>query len=105
MVSRAERARSGLVYLLCTGCLCLAAWRNVMEANQKDAVALAVFGHLQQVDDAEKTRGARKDGSDIGQSDGFDGIHFNFARGHRIAVARDDVRTGPDPDAASDLAA
>jgi hypothetical protein len=63
-----------------------------------------VLRDLEQIDDAEKTRGARQSGSDIGEADGLDRIHLDLTFFHAVTVAGLNVRTRPDTDAAGDFA-
>src|SRR5262249_13216504 len=83
----------------------LPARRDVVEADQIDVLALAVLSDLQQVDDTEESGGARQLGRDIGKTDRRDRIDLNLAFFHWVARAHFDMRTHPDPDAASDLRA
>ena len=76
-----------------------------MEANQIEVGAGAVFGHLEQVEDAEE---AGLDGhlvGDVRQADGRDGLDLDVAVAQAVSVADFDVRAGPDADAGCDLAA
>jgi hypothetical protein len=74
-----------------------------VEANEVDLLAAAVFGFLEQVEDAEKTGFTRQFGSDIGEADGLDRVHFDFAFLHAVAATRFYVGTLPDADAACDV--
>ena len=74
-----------------------------MEANQIDPVAAAVLGHFEEVEDAEKPGFASQGRRDIGQPDGLDRIHLDFAFLHPVAATDFDVRPRPDTDGASDL--
>src|SRR6266567_3065742 len=74
--------------------------RHVMEADQVDVIALAVFRHLQQVEDAEEPGFARQLRSDIRQSDLLDGVPFDRAFLHLVPRAHYHMRTRPDEHAA-----
>ena len=76
-----------------------------MKADEVDVVALAMLGHFEQVKDAGESGLAGQLRSDVGQADGRDGLNLDFAVAHAVAVSDDDMRTGPDADAAGDLAA
>lgn len=76
-----------------------------MEADEVDFFAAAVFGNLEQIEDAEKSRGAGKLGRDVGEADGFDGLDFDVAFFHRVASPYFDAWRFPDADAQGDVAA
>jgi len=76
-----------------------------VEPNQIDILAFTVLGNLEQIDETQETRLARQLGSDIGKTDGRDGIHLDLAFFHAVPGAHFDVRTHPYPDAASDFSA
>lgn len=73
-----------------------------MEPDQIDILAFPVLGDLQQVDEPQESRLARQLRSDLLKADLLDGVHFNLAVFHPVAVADFDVGTFPYPDAASD---
>ena len=76
-----------------------------MEADQIDVFAFAVLGDFQQIDEAQETRFARQLRSDVRKADRLDGIDFDLAFFHAVAVADLDVGARPDADAARDFAA
>jgi hypothetical protein len=76
-----------------------------VESNQIDIFAWAVFCDLEQIDDTEKTGLARQGWSDIRKTDGGDGVHFDFAFFHAVAVAHFDVEALPYSDTAGDVSA
>jgi hypothetical protein len=75
-----------------------------VEPDEVDIFTFAMFRNLEQVDDAEEARRARQLRGDIEETDRFDGIDFDLAFVHRVAVADLHVRTGPDADATGDFA-
>lgn len=75
-----------------------------MEPDEVDVFTFSVFRNLEQVDDAEEARRARQLRSDIEEADRFNGIDFDLAFLHRVAVANLHVKTGPDADATGDFA-
>jgi hypothetical protein len=74
-----------------------------MEADQIDILAFAVLGNLEQVDNTQKPRLSRQFRSDIGKTDGLDGIDFDLAFFHTVPGAGFHVWTRPYPHNASDL--
>jgi hypothetical protein len=76
-----------------------------MEADQIDILPLTVPGNLEQIDDTEETGLACQLWSDIGKTDGLDGINLDLAIFHAVAGAHFDVRTRPDSDTAGDFSA
>src|ERR1700688_2056025 len=79
---------------------------DVVEADEVDLFAAAVFGDFEQVEDAEETGCARQLGSDVGEADGLDGIDFDFALLHGGVSSTDfDARSFPNSDAYRDVAA
>ena len=76
-----------------------------MEPNQIDIFAFTVLGNLEQIDEPQETRLARQLWSDVGKTDGRDGIHLDLTFFHAVPGAHFDVRTRPDPDAAGDFSA
>ena len=74
-----------------------------MEADQVDVVAFAVFCDFEQIDDAEKPRFACQLRRNVEEPDRFDGIDFDLAFLHRVAVPDLYVRAGPDADATGNL--
>lgn len=79
--------------------------RDVVEADEIDVVAFAVFGDFKQVEHAEESGLAREFRSDVGESDGFNGVDFDFALFHAIAGADADAGLSPYSDAHGDFAA
>jgi hypothetical protein len=75
-----------------------------VEADEVDFFAAAVFGYLQEIEDAEKAGCACEFRRDVGKADGLDGIDFNFAFFHSIASADFDARGFPDANAQGDVA-
>ena len=75
-----------------------------MEANEINVLAVAMFGNLEQVEDAEESGFAGELRGDVGQADGFNGVNFDSAFFHAIAGACKDVGTRPETDAAGDFA-
>ena len=62
-------------------------------------------GDLHAIGGAQEARLARQFRSDVGKSDWFDGVDFNGALFHRVALADGDAAMHPDPDSAGDFAA
>ena len=79
--------------------------RDEVEADEVGFFAAAVFGNLEQIEDAEKSRGAGKLGRNVGEADGFDGLYFDMAFFHRVAPPYFDAWRFPDADAQGDVAA
>jgi hypothetical protein len=76
-----------------------------VEADQVDVVAFAVFGYFEQVEDAEEAGFAGQLRGDVGKAYGFDGVDFDVAFFHLVALADGDAGADPDADAAGDFAA
>jgi len=76
-----------------------------VEANQIDILTATVFCDFEQIQDTEKTRFARQLRSDVGKSDGLDGVDFDRAVLHAVALADGDARAKPEPDRTRDFAA
>ncbi len=76
-----------------------------MEADQVDVLAGAVLGDFQKIDEAEESGFAGELRGDFLKADLLDGVDFDVAFFHAIAVAGFDVRILPDADAAGNFAA
>jgi hypothetical protein len=76
-----------------------------MEADQVDVVAFAVFGYFEQVENAEEAGSAGELRGDVGKADGLDGVDFDLAFFHLVALADGDAESDPDADAAGDFTA
>jgi hypothetical protein len=76
-----------------------------MEPDQVNILAPAVLRHLEQIHQAQEARFARQLRRDIRVTDRRDGIDFDFAFLHAIAVAHFDMRALPDADAAGNFSA
>jgi len=76
-----------------------------MEPDEVDAFAPAVLGDLEQIHQAEEARFARQLRSDIREADGRNGIDFDFAFLHAVAVTHFDMRARPYAHAAGDFSA
>ena len=76
-----------------------------MEPNQIDIFAFTVLGNLEQIDEPQETRLARQLWSDVGKTDGRDGIHLDLTFFHAVPGAHFDVGTHPYSDTASDFTA
>jgi hypothetical protein len=75
-----------------------------MELHEVHVLTWPVFRDLEQVHNAHEPGLASEFGRDVSKADRKDGIDLDLALLHSISVARDDVRTLPDPDAAGDVA-
>jgi hypothetical protein len=80
-------------------------WRQIVEAYQVDILALAVLRYFEQVQNAQKARDAREFWSDIGESDGFDGVDFDVAVVHGVLGTYCNAGAQPDAYAAGDFSA
>src|SRR6266478_3004767 len=78
---------------------------DVVEANQVDILAAAVFCDFEQVKDPEETGFAGQFRSDVRKSDWLDGVDFDRSFFHTVALADGDARRHPDADGAGDFAA
>src|SRR6185295_16243968 len=76
--------------------------RGVVESDQIDVLAAAVFRDLEELDDVFEARASREVWSDLGQTDRPNRIHFDLALIHAVPPANLDVGTGPDSNAAGD---
>ena len=76
-----------------------------MEPNQIHLVPAAVFRDSQQIVDALESRFAGEIIADIGEANRRDRIHNDVALVHPVPSTHLDMRTRPDPNAASDPAA
>jgi hypothetical protein len=74
-----------------------------MEPDEVNIFAPSVLRDLEQIHQAEETRFARQLRSDIRKTDGSDGIDFDLAFFHAVAVAHFDMGALPDADAAGDF--
>ena len=105
---KAEILDDGRTLLPCLGCstvdLGAGGW-DVVEADEVDVFAVAVFGDFEQVDEAEEAGGAGELRGDVGEADEVDGVDFDFAFFHAVPVADDHMGARPDADAAGDFAA
>jgi hypothetical protein len=77
---------------------------DVVEADEVDVLAFAVFGDLEQVENAEEAGGACELGSDVGKADRFDGVNLDVAVFHWIAFADGDACAQPEAHGAGDPA-
>ena len=75
-----------------------------MESNEVDVLPLAVLCHLQQVQNAQKSRGSCQFVRDVRQPDRLDRVDLDFAFFHAVASADGDVRARPDSHTTCDLA-
>src|SRR5579863_1010089 len=78
---------------------------HMMKPNQVDVLAFAMLGNLEQIDQAKETGFSRQSGSDVGETDGRDRIHFNFTFLHSVAATYFHARVLPESDAAGDFSA
>jgi hypothetical protein len=77
-----------------------------MEPDEKDALASSMLRHFQQIHHSQKPRVPRQLRGNVRKADRLNGIDFYVAGFiELIAIADFHVRTGPDSDAARDLAA
>ena len=76
-----------------------------MEADEVDVVTAAVFCDFEEVENSEEAGSASEMRSDVGKADGLDGVDFDLAFFHAIALAHGDARARPDADADGDLTA
>src|SRR6185437_13357713 len=84
---RSRSPRPSLVFL--------ARW-HVAEPNQIDLVATAVLGHLEQVEDSQKTRCPRQFRCDVREANRLDRVHLDLAFVHPVTAAQSNVRPRPD---------
>src|SRR5690242_14612182 len=85
--------------------LSLGARPNVVEPDQINILAPAVFCDLEQIQNAKESRLASQFGCNIREADLLNRINLNFAFLHSISPAYVDARTHPDSHAASDFSA
>lgn len=74
-----------------------------MKANQIDIVSFAVLGNFEQVKHAGEAGFPRQLRGDVRKADGSDGLDFDLAVAHFVAIAGFDAGTGPDADAQCDV--
>src|SRR5215472_12401075 len=59
----------------------------VVKADQVDVPASTVVSHLEEIQNAKKPRLLRQLGSNVGKTDGLDGVHFDLAFFHPVPPA------------------
>lgn len=74
-----------------------------MEPDQIDIVASAVLGHLQEIENAQESRGACQLRRDVRKANRLDGIYDDRALLHPVAFADSDMRPRPDAHTACDF--
>jgi len=79
--------------------------RNITKSNQIDVIAFAVLCNLQQIEYSKEAGFPRQFRSNVRKPDGCDRLDFYLAVSHAIAAAFRDMGPGPNPDAASYVAA
>ena len=78
---------------------------DVVETDQIDILAAAVFCDFEQVQNAEESGLARQFRSNVGKSDGLDGVDLDGAFFHWVALTDGDTRANPETNRAGDFAA
>src|SRR5215475_9311442 len=80
-------------------------WRDVMETDEADLFAFAVFGDFEEIEDAEKAGFAGQGRGNVGQADRLDGVNFDVAFFHDITLADGDAWAHPEADGGGDFTA
>ncbi len=78
---------------------------DVVEADQVDFFAAAMFGYLQEIEHSEKAGCAGEFGCDVGEAYGVNGVDLDLAFFHGVASADFYARGLPDADAQGDVSA
>lgn len=81
------------------------AWPHIVEANEVDVLATAVFCNLEQIENSKESRFTREFWRDIRKPNRFDGIDFDGAFVHAVSFANRYMRTDPKTNGAGDFSA
>lgn len=92
--------------LLCSArALACNAWLHIVEANEVDVLAAAVFCDLEQIENSKESRFTSDLWRNVWKPDRFDGVDFDGALAHAVSLTNQNMRTSPKTNATGDFSA